>query len=675
MHRSSRFRTALIGGSAVFALACATPGFANAAASPGHNRHAVTVKPAWTTHASAQSAVTGAHHLSFNVVLNMRDAAGAQALAKAVSDPASAEYGHYVTAAQWRHRFAPTSSQIADVVAWLKSQGLTVGTVPANGRFIPVTGSVSAVNQAFQTTMRHYSLRGAAQTAPSTSLTVPESISPLVAGVSGLDSTAMAHPTSNTGTTTSDLKGPSSSPEMMRPLTSTSTSTLPGPPPAFVNAGPCSKYYGQKSAKALPKLVKNPMSYAVCGYQPAQIRGAYGLDTASRLKLNGSGVTVAIVDAYAAPTIYQDASKYARKHDQRNPLLKSKFTQDLPSSYSHVNECGGNGWYGEETLDVEAVHATAPGANIRYVGGASCYDTDLDAAVNRVVDQHSATIITNSYGDAGEPTSITDVAAEHQTAIQAAAEGISLLFSSGDNGDEVADLGYRTVDYEASDPWVTAVGGTSLKVNRYNGYAGEQGWGTGKSTLTNGKWDPKPPAYVYGGGGGTSKLFTQPWYQKGVVPTSISNYFGNGPHRAVPDVAMDADPQTGFLVGETQAFPNGSTRYAEYRIGGTSLASPLFAGVVAVASQGNHRPLGFLNPSLYSLSGTHALRDVNHGKAVTDAVVRVDYVNGVNAKDGTVTSARTLNQTGTIFTRKGYDDVTGVGSPNGLSFLRALQHR
>ena len=160
------------------------------------------------------------------------------------------------------------------------------------------------------------------------------------------------------------------------------------------------------------------------------------------------------------------------------------------------------------------------------------------------------------------------------------------------------------------------------------------------------------------------------------MKTPLAGYFGGGTmHRVVPDVAMVGDPNTGFLVGQSQTFPDGSIRYSEYRIGGTSLSSPLFAGVVAVANQVHGAPLGFLNPRLYSLSGSSALRDVDHGRRVTDAVVRVDYVNGFDASDGTVTSLRTLNQTGTIYTRPGYDDVTGVGSPHGMAFLTAMGAR
>jgi subtilase family serine protease len=223
------------------------------------------------------------------------------------------------------------------------------------------------------------------------------------------------------------------------------------------------------------------------------------------------------------------------------------------------------------------------------------------------------------------------------------------------------------VDYEASDPFVTAVGGTALAVGKDNRYLFEQGWGTGRSNLTDGQWALLPAPFLQGSGGGTSQLFAQPHYQEKVVPDSISNYFGQGAHRAVPD-----DPNTGLLIGQSQSFPDGSVHYSEYRAGGTSLSSPLFAGVVAVADQVKGGSLGLLNPRIYKLAGSPAFRDVNSGRTVTDGVVRVDYLNGLDATGGLLTSLRTLNQTNTIYSRPGYDDVTGVGSPNGVAFLASM---
>jgi subtilase family serine protease len=124
-----------------------------------------------------------------------------------------------------------------------------------------------------------------------------------------------------------------------------------------------------------------------------------------------------------------------------------------------------------------------------------------------------------------------------------------------------------------------------------------------------------------------------------------------------------------MLVGQTQAFPDGNY-YDEYRIGGTSLSSPLFAGVMADADQAAGHPHGFANPALYALANTSAYRDIVPSKTWT-GVVRVDYINGVDASAGLRTTVRTLGDTLTLTSKKGYDDANGLGSPS-PSFVDAL---
>jgi subtilase family serine protease len=661
---TSRLRRSLvIGATASLALALTTtPAFA--ANQPARTR--IENAPAWTAQAPRVGTIPAAQQLQLTATLGLRDVAGAEALATSVSDPSSGQYGRYVTATAWRSRFAPTDVDVSQVTSWLKSQGFVIGAIPLNHRFIPFSGTSAQAQRAFATDLGVFNKDGEAVSAPATGVSVPTELAGTLVGVGGLDSSNRKTP--------SRVGGPESSKRVASAATSAAKPSTVLPPPSLVfkNGTPCSAYFGQKAASTVPQVLTNPLTYAPCGYKPGQLRGAYGIDQSLSAGYDGRGATVAVVDAYASPTILADAQNYAKRNDPQHPLRSYQFSQSLPATYTYINECNASGWYGEETLDVEAVHAMAPAANILYVGAKSCDNPDINAAVNTIVDNERAQVITNSYGSIGEPTSLADVAGEHQTFIQAAAQGISVLFSSGDSGDEIASTGSRQVDYEASDPFVTAVGGTALAVGQNNNYLFEQGWGTGKSKLVNGQWAPLSPAYLYGGGGGTSQLFKQPGYQKKVVPASISDYFGKGAHRAVPDVGMVGDPNTGFLVGQSQSFPDGSIRYSEYRIGGTSLSSPLLAGVVAVADQVKGDSLGFLNPKIYSLSGSSAFRDVNHGQAVTDGVVRVDFVNGYSSADGLVTSLRSLNQTGTIFTRPGYDDVTGVGSPNGMSFLFSM---
>jgi len=653
---SKILRRSLIAGTAVAVsiAVVAPPGALAASPAP---RATLTAAPSGASAATAR--VPGSRQVHLTAVLALRNAAAAEQTARDVSDPTSARFRQFLSAAQWRAAYAPTQAQVDSVTSWLRSAGFAVDAIPANHRFVSFHGTAAQAESAFATQLGVVAKDGRQAMAPTASVSVPANVAGLVQGISGLDTTSLAKPMNTTGQSKATTTAPSATP----------ADVLPPPDAVFKNAKPCSAYYGQKAATGVPQILADPLTYAPCGYKPAQLRGAYGIDQSISQGYDGRGATVAVVDAYASPYIYSDAATYASINDPSHPLRSYQFSQSLPLGFTHTDECGASGWYGEETLDVEAVHAMAPAANILYVGGSSCYDSDLNAAVNSIVDNGLAQIITNSYGNVGEPASVADVAEEHQTNIQAAAQGISVLFSSGDDGDEIANTGSRQVDYTGSDPWVTAVGGTALAVGATNDYLFEQGWGTGKSILTDGAWSPTSPAYVYGGGGGTSQLFKQPWYQKNVVPASISKYFGGGAHRAVPDVSMVGDPSTGFLVGQSQTFPNGSIKYSEYRIGGTSLSSPLFAGVTAVADQVAGGSLGFLNPALYKLAGSSALRDVDHGQAVTDGVVRVDFINGSNAHDGTRVSLRTLNQTGTIYTRPGYDDVTGVGSPNGVSYL------
>jgi subtilase family serine protease len=663
-----RIRTGLVATTAAaVGLAVGLP--AGASAAPVAARVQLDSAPSWTASAASSGAVADSTPVRLTAVLNLRDTAGATKLALAVSDPKSSSYRHYVTPAAWRAAFAPTSAQVKSVTSWLTSQGFTIGTVPANGRYVSFTGTAKQAEAAFGTSIAGFVKSGSKVLANTKPVSVPSSLSGLVAGISGLDTSVRSTPNNTTG---ADLATAAAKPAV-QPAAVKPGAVLPPPGAVFKNAPPCSAYFGARTANNLPDPLKDRLTYAVCGYKPVQLRGAYGLDQTQAVGLDGRGTTVAVVDAYASPTILKDAQTYAHNNDPSHPLRAYQFSQNLPTGYSYVDECGASGWYGEETLDVEAVHAMAPAANILYVGGQSCQDYDLYAAVNTVVDNGLAQIITNSYGDAGEPSDASTVAEGEQNSMQAAAEGITMLFSSGDSGDEVANLGHRAADYQASDPFVTAVGGTSLHVTKDNSWGREIGWGTGKSVLTNGVWAPLPPAYLYGGGGGTSALFAQPSYQAGVVPNKIAKSNGTSvPMRAVPDIAMDGDPQTGFLVGQSQTFPDGSIQYSEYRIGGTSLASPLMAGLIAVYDQAFQGSLGFLNPLIYALNGSSAYHDINDGTAVTSGVVRVDYKNGFDASAGLTTSLRTFNQTGTIWTRKGYDDVTGVGTPNGVNFLFSI---
>jgi subtilase family serine protease len=670
-------RSAAVAVALVSSLSLAVAGSSVAAAATARpDRVAVPNAQPSLDQASAIGDAGRSQQIDVKLYLADQHAAELAALVAAVSTPGSARYGKYLSAAQFRARYAPSTAAVNSVRRFVTGSGLAVTEVAGNRSYVEARGTVAKAQTAFGTSLKQYRLQGQTIRAAATAPTVPAALQGTVIAVSGLASiSSLMKPSHEDG---AQVKGSTAT-----GTAAAGTARTAAPPPdAFVNARPCSAYFGQKIATDTPKAYGKYQPYAPCGYTPAQLQGTYGLTSSLAKGLDGRGVTVAITDAYAAPTILADADTYATKHGQQ-PFRSGQFSQVLPSSYRYgyddtVNGdlCGEQGWYGEETLDVEAVHAVAPGAKVKYVASPSCDNGDFLETLNKIIDGHLADIVTNSWGGTDESNGSAELDQAYQQAFsQAAAQGIGFYFSSGDSGDgsdPEAGTG-PTAQAPANSPLVTAVGGTSLAVGKKNQRLFETGWSTGRSALTNGAWDPAPPGtYLYGAGGGTSRVFAQPWYQKGVVPASLSTRYGSQKARVVPDVSAVGDPNTGFLVGETQTFPDGTAKYSEYRIGGTSLASPVFAGIMAIADQAARRPHGFANPALYRLYGSKALYDPKPLSGV--GVVRVDYVNSVDATEGLVTSLRSLDvEVGTILrTRKGYDDITGIGSPNGPAFVRAL---
>jgi len=611
--------------------------------------------PAWTHAAPQTAAVPSGQAVHARVWLAQRNADQLDALAQAVSDPSSAQYGQFITADQYDAQFAPTSAQVGQVAQWLTQSGLSVTATGPDNHFVEVAGSASAAASAFGSTLADYLVDGKQAQAPVSDLSVPDSLAGLVTAVTGLSTLGHA----------------------MKPADF-------GPEPAFVNATPCSDYYGQQTARTLPKFQHQTLPYAICGYTPDQLRGAYGVDGFGNGQSLGRGQTVAITDAYDSPRLLSDANRFATRHG--DPAFRPGQFQDrsVPEDASTGDDCGGNGWYGEQTLDVEAVHDMAPGANVLYYGAASCFDDDLLAQLAQIVHDNKASIVTNSWGDvtfsiddSGNLVQNIDdatIAAYESVFKQGAVQGIGFMFSSGDNGDELENTGYAAPDYPPSDPWVTAVGGTTLAVDRRDNRMFETGWGNVKYALSSDGRSWNLVDFWGGAGGGISQLFPEPAYQRGIV--------GKVSGRAVPDVGMDADPSTGMLVGETQTFSLASrfgppgVHYGEYRIGGTSVASPLYAGAEAVAqaNEGGRR-IGFANPLVYFLARIPGeFYDVTPQGDVGNA--RADYANGENADGGVLYSVRTFDQDSSLTTNRGWDNVTGVGSLTSRYFdwLSDLRH-
>ncbi len=614
--------------------------------------------PSWASasaRVSASAVTTGT--VNARVYLAGQNAAGLAAYATAVSTPSSADYGHYLSAAQVKAEFGPTSAQIATVESWLTGDGLTVTSVNNSvDGYVAVSGSVSDAARAFSVTFQNF--KGPdkrTDRAPAESASAPASVAGDVLTVSGLDTAS----------------------HLMKPA-----DTLPPPDPNYWVAPPCSAYYGQKIATSEPSAYGKKQPWNNCGYIPAQVRSAYGV---SQSGMTGKGQTVAIVDAYASPTMQSDANEFARVVGDK-PFRPGQYRQYPlgPFTDTAANECDAAGWYGEETLDVQQVHGEAPDANVRFVGAASCNDPDLLSALAYIVDNHLASIVSDSWGEPADAAALTS--AYDQVFEVGAIEGIGFFFSSGDSGYEspAEDPGSDKiqVDYPASSPWVTSVGGTSLAIGPKKNYEFETSWGTLLDPLSSsGKsWEYTPPGvypdyYDGSGGGGVSTQYKRPFYQRGVVPYRLATQLPDGttsktPMRVEPDVAALADPSTGVLIGQTTLQPDGTTyAFSLSRIGGTSVACPTFAGIEADAQQAAGHPLGFAYPAIYQRYGTAAYHDVTDHPLGPGylAQVRNNYTDPYTKTGPLLTYLRTLGIDGEgaaeLPAVKGYDDSTGVGSP------------
>ncbi len=284
------------------------------------------------------------------------------------------------------------------------------------------------------------------------------------------------------------------------------------------------------------------------GFTPAQIRAAYGMNqvTFGSVTGDGSGQTIAIIDAYNDPNIQSDFRAFSAAFSLPTTGL-TVVGQTGMSALPGVDPAGkGNSNFeGEEALDVEWAHAMAPGANILLVEANDASPSNLFAAVNMARNRAGVSVISMSFG--GNETS-NESSFDSDFTTPSGHTGVTFVASTGDDGEPGG--------YPAYSPNVVATGGTSLSINSVGGYESESGWS--------------------GSGGGISRFEPQPSYQNGVVTQSTTN-------RTIPDVAFDADPSTGVAVYDS--YNNGTATPWEI-LGGTSVAAPTWAGIFAVADQG-----------------------------------------------------------------------------------------
>ena len=332
-----------------------------------------------------------------------------------------------------------------------------------------------------------------------------------------------------------------------------------------------------------PIHVKRSATTSPTGYFPAQIKTAYGL---SQLSATGSGETIAIVDAYGSPTVTNDLAVFC----QQFGLPSANLTIAYPGGTPKTN----SGWALETSLDVEWAHAVAPGANILLVAAKSASISDLVTAIDYAT-SHGAQVVSNSWGG-------SEFSSEASYESHFQHSGTVYVASSGDSG--------AGVEWPAASPNVLAIGGTTLTLDSNNNYLSESGWS--------------------GSGGGISAYMAMPSYQ-----SNWSTIVGT--HRGVPDVAFDADPNTGVAVYDSTSY---SGQSGWFQVGGTSLSAPAWAAMIALADQGRTSPLTGINSitDLYNFAGTTGsagyianYHDITQGSNGYSALAGYDLVTGIGS--------------------------------------------
>ena len=412
------------------------------------------------------------------------------------------------------------------------------------------------------------------------------------------------------------------------------------------------------AAAAPPTTAFCEAHYKIACYEPAQIQQAYNLGPLFSKGVTGKGQTIVIVDSYGSPTVRHDLGVFDKTFHLPNPP-SLRVIQPAGRVAKYRPTSNREGWAGETELDVEWSHAMAPDANILLVETPTSENegtTGFPAIVKAetyVVNHHLGGVISQSFS-ATEQTfpskkSLLNLRGAYQ---DAAKKGVTVLAASGDSG--AADVKFNQTTYYLhpvtswpdSDPLVTGVGGTQLRDTA------KHGW---RSVVWNDTYNVPTQQYIFGtkgpnplaGGGGKSVIFPRPGYQTGVAAVT-------GAQRGVPDISMSG--ACNGAVDMYQSFKGQPAGW--YPTCGTSEATPLFAGVVALADQVAGHPLGLINPALYKMSAMGAAAGIVD---VTKGNNTVSFPQG--GKVHTVTG---------FSARPGYDLASGVGTVNAALFVPRL---
>jgi subtilase family serine protease len=547
--------------------ACASPAAPRAnkpAPSGASATPAVTAKPPAKVGPAAPETI-----LSISLVLRGQSPDDFAAALKAIDDPASASYHHYLSAEQIAARFGATPADVARVTAALASDGMTAGTLASDRLLLGAQGTVARLDAFFSVEIDAYrDAEGTITYAPSVAPKLPAAFGGAVGGVLGLDTRPALHT-------------------------------------------------GARLTPARPALSGE------AGLTPTDLEGAYDLGPLYSGGLDGSGQTIALaeIDSFRQSDV--------QSYDQ---------TFNISASQPQVIKVGKGpkGTSPEPVLDIEIVNAIAPKATVLVYESAEDLGS-VATMLSRIVSDHRAQVLSVSLGTCevglDPSTASSFISTLNDTFQRANAEGMSVLVASGDNGAYDCADSNLSVGAVAANPYVTAVGGTALFLNGSSGYGHEAGW--------------EGPLEGAGSGGGVSTIYSRPSWQTG---PGVSNSYSNGMRQA-PDVAAAADPLTGYAIYYTDQGCSGNSCFTI--VGGTSAATPLWAGLILLANQQASKqskgPLGFLDPALYALGATNGgvYHDVTiGGNLYYNAGANWDYTTGWGSPDGALLVPALLTASG-----------------------------
>ncbi len=626
-----------------------------------------------------QGPVDPTEEINITVHLKATNKVGLDERVKALYDPASPSYEHWLTDAQLQ-AYAPSPKAVAAVRAELEKHGLTILSVDPLGFSVRAHGMIGNVETAFQTQIHQYTLDNRTFRSHVQSAVLTSGASAYVHAVSGLDG-SQAHPLAKpainprTGKALPPrpLKTVLASPNGLSGLitdkcfTAPKTFTLTGSTPL-----PVGVYFGNDYDDTTQ----------VCSFTSSQLQTHYGLESAYKLGIDGTGQTVVLLEAYGYPTIEADANAFSQLNGlpQLGPSnFEIIYPEGLPKNPNAGPELG---WDVEIAIDVQWAHSIAPKAKIIVVIDASQDNEDLQDAITYAVNHHLGNSISNSWGtDSDQFAGIDEVESFNTVFEYAAARGVSVNFASGDNGDDGNGGPIGAPEVPADAPYATAVGGTSI-LNYLNGSSVEVGWGNVQTGIGfDGPYDPPFQfGFTGGAGGGESIFFDKPKWQSALPGTG----------RQVPDVSALSDPYTGVFIIVTQQ----GVQYIEPGWGGTSLGCPIFSAFWVLANEAAGHSLGQAAPRLAKLTGKELI-DIVPVTSATNAAgtvfdssgptyysplslvsagvypPTVDFVSAIWPYQGSY-AIEGFGLDSTLSVAIGWDNVTGFGVPNGLTFIQGV---